>query len=455
MTSHRRGWCRGLSVLLVLASTCLSAATRLPSFPEKPVDIDQTKWTALQNAVAATLPIPASTELTTSDGAAFDYFGVSVALSGTTALVGAYYKTIGSNDNQGAAYVFTFNGSTWIQQQELTASDGAAEDGFGWSVALSGTTVLVGAILHTVGSNAGQGAAYVFTFNGSKWVQQQELTASNGAAVDEFGTSVALSGTTGLVGAMENSIGSNQYQGAAYVFTFNGSKWVQQQELTASDGAANDNFGISVAQSGTTALVGAPYHAIGSNDTQGAAYVFTFNGSKWVQQQELTANDGAADDNFGISVALSGTTALVGAIGPNDAQGEAYVFTFNGSKWVQQQELTASDGAAGDYFGYSVALSGTTTLVGAILHTVNSNDSQGAAYVFTFNGSKWVQQQELTASNGVDCYYFGYSVALSGATVVVGAPFSDVGSNNNQGAAYVFNDDTIFCDGFDGTGICK
>ena len=460
MTFGRSGWCHGLAILFVLASTYLSAATRLPSFPAKPADIDQARWTALQNAVATALPTAASAELTAGDGAASDNFGYSVALSGTTALVGALYHRVGSNSNQGAAYVFTFNGSTWIQQQELTASDGAADDYFGISVALSGTTALVGAPDHMVGSNKYQGTAYVFTFNGSTWVQQQELTTSDGAGSDNFGGSVALSGTSALVGAHAKTIGPNAEQGAAFVFTFNGSTWIQQQELTASDGAADDYFGLSVALSGTSAVVGAPDHMVGLNSAEGAAYIFMYNGSTWTQQPELTAGDGAASDYFGFSVALSGTTALVGAhfktIGANSEQGAAYVFTLSGSAWVQQQELTASDGAAYDEFGYSVALSGTTALVGAPDHMVGSNALQGAAYVFQESGSTWIQQ-ELTASDGAAFDTLGFSVSLSGTKALVGAYEETIGSNEFQGAAYVFTpvSDTIFCDGFDGTGICK
>jgi hypothetical protein len=441
------------------AAGSVSPATRFPGFPAKPADIDPAEWTALQNAVAQNLP--ASAELTGSDGAAGDDFGYSVALSGTTALVGAENKTIGSNTFQGAAYVFTFNGSTWSQQQELTASDGAAGDQFGFSVALSGTTALVGAYNKTVGSNVVQGAAYVFTFNGSAWIQQQELTASDGSSNDYFGYSVAVSGTTALVGANIKTIGSNFQQGTAYVFTFNGSTWIQQQELTASNGAADDVFGYSVALSGTTALVGAYNKTIGAIAGQGAAYVFTFSGSTWRQQQELTASDGATNDEFGSSVALSGTTALVGAqrknIGSADSQGAAYVFTFNGTTWSQHQELTASTGAGNDHFGYSVALAGTTALVGAPFKQIGLNGNQGVTYVFTFNGSTWIQESELIASDGAAIDQFGISVALSGTTALVGADGKTIGSHGGQGVAYVYPavSDTIFCDNFDGTGLCN
>ncbi len=446
-----------LLTAVAFSPTCLSAATRLPSFPAKPAGIDQATWTALQNVVAATLPNPASTELTASDGAMADRFGISVALSGTTALVGAYYKTIGSNGFQGAAYVFKFNGSTWVQQQELTASDGAGDDYFGNSVVLSGTTALIAAYGKKIGGNSTQGAAYVFTFNGSTWVQQQELTASDGAAGDYFGQSVALSGTTALIGAPYHSIGSETGEGTAYVFTSDASIWVQQKELTASDGAAYDSFGAAVALSGTTALVGAPNH----NGAQGAAYVFQDSGGTWSQQQELTASNGAGGDHFGTTIALSSSTALFGApsktIGSNSVQGAVYVFQDSGGTWSQQQELTASNGVQGDSFGASVALSGTTALVGAYYKKIGSNPGQGAAYVFQDSGGTWSQQQELTANDGAATDYFGWSVALSGTTALVGAPFHTFGSNTYQGAAYVFDpvSDTIFCDGFDGIGLCK
>ncbi|MHB8742805.1 MAG: FG-GAP repeat protein [Sulfuricaulis sp.] len=459
MKLHNRRSCMGLTTLLMLASACVSAAPRLSRFSERPADVAQAKWTALQNAVATALP--ASTELTSSDGAGYDAFGVSVALSGNTALVGASSKTVGSNTHQGAAYVFTFNGSTWTQTQELIASDGAKNDFFGGSVALSGTTALIGAYQKTVGSNIGQGATYVFTFNGSMWNQAQELTASDGVSNDYFGDSVALSGTTALIGAYYKYVGGKSSVGAAYVFGFNGSTWVQQQELTASDGASGDYFGGSVALSGTTGVVGAFNKTIGSNPGQGAAYVFAFNGSTWVQQQELTASDGAAYDTFGGSVALSGTTALIGAsgktVGSKTLQGAAYVFAFNGSTWTQTQELTASDGAKNDDFGNSVALSGDAALVGAVGKTVGSNTNQGVAYVFTPTGNTWVQLQELIASDGAANDYFGGSVALSGSTALVGAADKTVGSNSFQGVAYVIAPvgDTIFCDGFEGLGVCK
>ena len=219
--------------------------------------------------------------------------------------------------------------ATWTQQAELTASDGTAFDKFGWSVAISGDTALVGAPQHAVGSNAYQGAAYVFAGSGSTWTQRAELTAADGAAWDKLGSSVALSGDTAVIGAPRHVVGST-FHGAAYVFAGSGGTWTQQAELTASDGAAWDFFGFSVAISGDTALVGAPSHAVSGNSQQGTAYVFAGSGSTWTQQAELSASDGAAGDNFGWAVAFSGNSALVGAlyhaVGGNPLQGAAYVF---------------------------------------------------------------------------------------------------------------------------------
>jgi MYXO-CTERM domain-containing protein len=218
----------------------------------------------------------------------------------------------------------------------------------------------------------------VFVRSGSTWTKQQELTASDGTGTDNFGYSVALSGDTAVVGAKGRASG----QGAAYVFVRSGSTWSQQQELTASDGAAGDLFGLTVAVNGDTAVVGASYRA----SRQGAAYVFVRAGSTWSQQQELTASDGAANDLFGCSVAVSADTAVVGAYGKASLKGSTYVFTRSGSTWSQQQVLTAMDSAAGDAMGNAVAVNGSTAVVGAY----QKASSAGAAYVFALQGSPCV-----------------------------------------------------------------
>jgi len=359
-------------------------------------------------------------ELNPTDGANYDFFGIAVALSGDTAVVGTNNHA-SDTGAQGAAYIFTVSDGDWVLEQELSAPDGGPGEGFGWSVALSGDTAVVGAPFHPVGGAASEGAAYVFTRSDGVWTQQQELTASDGAAGDQFGKAVALSGDTAVVGAPWN-------EGAAYVFTRSDGDWTQH-ELSEPDGS-HDGFGSAVAVSGDTAVVSAP----GRGNFRGVACVYTSSGGDWAPQQELSASDGAAGDSFGGSVSVSGDTVLASApyrtVGDNGEQGAAYMFTRAAGDWTQQQELTASDGAAYDEFGYSVSLDGDTALVGAQGHWTDGNNQQGDAYLFTRSAGDWTQHQELAGSDGRAGDGFGWSVSLSGDTALVGAPF--------RNAAYVF-----------------
>ncbi|MGE0127288.1 MAG: putative Ig domain-containing protein [Blastocatellales bacterium] len=381
-------------------------------------------------------------KLTAADGAASEDFGASVALDGDTLVVGAWQDHNGANTGQGSAYVFTRSGSTWAPQQKLIAVDGATHDWFGISVAISGDTLVVGAYGDDVGANTEQGSAYVFTRNGGVWTQQQKLTANDGWPNDWFGVSVALDGDTLVGGAFADSIGANGAQGSAYVFTRSGGAWTQQQKLTANDGGYGDYFGYVVALDGDILVAGAFGDDIGANADQGSAYVFTRGDGVWTQQQKLTASDGAANDWFGYAVAISGATVVAGAhrddIGANADQGSAYVFT-RGGVWTEQQKLTANDGAAEDYFGYAVALSGDNAVVGALQSDIGANANQGSAYVFTRNGAGvWALKQKLTANDAEAGDEFGFSVTLSGDTAIVGAIYDDINTNPNQGSVYVY-----------------
>lgn len=398
-----------------------------------PLTVDPLIW--LQQRVAA------------SDGGQYDSFGSSFALFGDTALIGAPYAGVseqggGTNPLQGAAYVFSDKSGSWKQVQKLTASDGAAGDNFGDSVALDGTTAIIGAYDATVGSNPYQGAAYVFTESSDgTWTQSQKLVASNGSSFASFGLAVALDGTTAIIGADNQDIGSPTYQGAAYVFTYANGTWTQAQELLASDGT--NNFADSLALSGSTVLIGASNATVGGNPDQGKVYVFTNSGGTWAQTQILTANDGGALEWFGNALAVDGDTALIGdsgaTIGGNNYQGAAYVFTNSSGSWIQTQKLIADDGEALDGFGTSVTLGGGTALIGAPEAAIGANGYQGAAYMFTASGGTWVQSAKFTASDGKSGDGFGDWVALDGATALIGAYGATVGANNGQGAAYFFD----------------
>ncbi len=397
-----------------------------------------------------------SVRLIAADGAANDRFGLAISLdaAGSTALVGAYRDDIGSQVNQGSAYVFVRSGALWSQQAKLIALDGSAGQGLGVSAALSpdGSTALLGAYWDDINGQVNQGSAYVFIHSGAAWSQQAKLIAMNGSAQDYFGAAVALSadGSTALVGANVNGVDSPDKPGSAYVFTRSGAAWSQQARLAASDGVANDVFGCSTALSsdGNTALVGAVYgNAKGLLD-YGAAYLMARSGASWSQQAKLPPALGSANSRFGGSVALNadGNTALVGS--PDDTingraeQGSAHVFAHIGGRWRPQGRLTASDGEAGDLFGYSVALSadGNTALVGAYRDDCDSQANKGSAYVFVRNGTQWSQQARLTVSGGMADDMLGYAVALraDGSQALVSAIGEEVAGKADQGVAYVF-----------------
>ena len=369
-------------------------------------------------------------KLVASDGSNNDEFGISVSISGDTAVIGAVLDGVGQSFNRGAAYVFTRSGGVWTEQQKLTASDAAPADFFGFSVSISGNTVVIGAF----GDDSSRGAAYVFTRSGTLWTEQQKLTAPDREPGDGFGRGVSVSGDTAIIGAN----GDDSARGSAYVFTRSGTVWTGQQKLTASDGAAADLFGFSVVVSGDTAIVGAYGKDVELNGDQGAAYVFTRSGNVWTEQQRLTASDGGASDLFGFSLAVSGETAVVGApfddLAVNVDQGSAYVFKRNGSVWTEQQKLTASDGLDNDQFGTSVAISGDIVVIGASRDDLGANIDQGSAYVFTRSGTTWTGQQKLTASDGALNDFFGRSVALSGNNALIGA----YGDESSRGSAYTF-----------------
>ncbi|HSK72771.1 MAG TPA: FG-GAP repeat protein, partial [Pyrinomonadaceae bacterium] len=364
-------------------------------------------------------------KLTASDGVAGDQFGISVSISGNTVIVGAWSDDIGTNQNQGSAYVFVRSGATWTEQQKLTASDGAAGDFFGARAAISGDTIIVSATHDDVGDNINQGSVYVFVRSGTTWTQQQKLTASDGAANDQFGSGVSISGDTAVVGAERDDIGTKFDQGSAYVFVRSGAIWTEQQKLIASEGWTAGYFGRSVAISGDTVIIGNP------SDGWAYAYVFVRSGAMWTQKQRLNASDSRFNDHIGNSVAISGSSIIISP---------GYIFRFLSNNWTQESVEVAEDSAAGDNFGYSVAISGDTAIVGAYKDDVGANTDQGSAYVFVHSSSGWTQQAQLNPfpSEAAPNDYFGSSVAIFGNWVIVGSPGDDVGDNIDQGSAYIY-----------------
>jgi hypothetical protein len=424
-----------------------SAYKATPSLPtlRGEAAIGHLKQTGLYHSLSAALMTidPTFTQqqkLEASDAMGGDQFGFSVAISGETVVVGTALDDGPVDGDSGSAYVFVRSGGVWTQQQKLEASDAVAGQDFGFSVAISGETVVVGAPERSILPSL-EGSAYVFVRSGGVWTQQQKLEASDGAFDDFFGNSVAITGETVVVGAPGDDGAAGSAQGSAYVFVRSGGVWSQQQKLEASDAMGGDQFGNSVAISGETFVVGAPGDD-GITGNEGSAYVFVLSGGVWTQQQKLEASGGVGGERFGHSVAISGETVVVGAreiSAVPSLPGSAYVFVRSGGVWTQQQKLEASDAAVGDEFGYSVAISGETIVVGAWRDDGAAGISQGSAYVFVHSGGVWTQQQKLEASDAGDSDGFGSSVAIGGETVVVGAWRDDRQlSWENQGSAYVF-----------------
>ncbi len=396
--------------------------------------------------------------LAASDAAASDEFGVSVSISGDTAIVGARSDDHAGGTDAGSAYVFVLANGAWTEQAKLTASDAAASDAFGFSVSISGDTAIVGAYLddHTGGSNAG--SAYVFVRSGGVWTEQAKLTASDSAASDFFGLSVSISGDTAIVGAWADDHAGGSNAGSAYVFVRSGGVWTQQAKLTASDAAGGDEFGAKVSISGDTAIVGATQddHAGGTN--AGSAYVFVRSSGVWTQQAKLIASDAVAGDEAGYSVSISGDSAIVGARfsdpGGRTSAGAAYVFVRSGGVWTQQAKLTASDGMMIDVFGYSVSIDADTAIVGAHQDDHAGGGNAGSAYIFVRSGGLWAEQAKLTASDAASNDQFGNSVALHRDTAIVGTSMDDHAGGSNAGSLYVFRIGRD-CDGNDVPDECE
>jgi hypothetical protein len=309
---------------------------------------------------------------------------------------------------------------------------------FGYSVAVSGDTMVVGAASDNTAAGIDAGAAYVYVRSGAAWTEQQRLTAADGAAGEQFGIAVAISGDTVVVGALYDESAPGVPSGSAYVFVRSGTSWTQQQKLSPTDGAPSDWFGFFVALAGDTAVVGAPL----DDAAAGSVHVFVRSGAVWSEQQQLFQPAGAPGDQFGFCVSISGETLVVGSRFDDTAAGadagSAHVFVRSGSTWALQQSLAASDSAAGDWFGWAAAVSGDTVAVGANYDDNPGGENAGAVYVFTRTGTVWTELQKLTAADGQPAADFGSSLAFSGNTLLVGALAEDLPSAVNAGSAYVF-----------------
>jgi hypothetical protein len=400
-----------------------------------------------------------------------DQFGFATALAGRVLFASAPFATIGGNAGQGAIYVYLEPASGWTSTSayaaKLTASDGHAGDNFGGgaiAVSADGTTLVVGACDQNQPCVNGTGKAYVFVKPATGWTDMTEtarLSASDVGTANGFGQSVGISADTVVIGAPIANVAGKFQQGAAYVYVKPAAGWASMTEtakLTASDGKGNDIFGeVSAAAAGAMIFVGAPNAAVNGVHA-GAAYIFVRPPSGWRTTStfaaKLTSTDGASGDGLGVcqsgSVCISsdGNTVLAGAPQWNGLQsfgaGKAYVYVKPPSGWTsmtQTAELTASNGAFADAFGWSVAINNSGTVV---IGAARVNANGGRAYIYSKPRTGWKTTSqytaELTGSDTASNDWFGYSVALSGSAPVVGAranPWSST-TGYGPGAAYIF-----------------
>jgi hypothetical protein len=378
-------------------------------------------------------------KITASDGAAGDFFGVSVSISGDTAIVGAE----GDDGYKGAAYIFERNrggANNWGEVKKLTGSGTTQPAGdqsvsnFGYSVSISGDTAIVG-----MNALVQDSYAWIFERNAggaNNWGEVKRIRHDELFEFDWFGYSVSISGDTVIVGAWYGSpVTGGSVGGRAYIFERNKggtNNWGQVKMLLPSDTVQFDGFGVSVSISGDTAIVCDP-------ENKGSVYIFERNtggADNWGEVKKITASDGAVLDNFGYSLSISNDIVVIGAFNDDNGKGSAYIYERNRggmNNWGEVKKLTASDGAANDQFGISVSISVDTVIVGAS----GDDNSKGSAYIFKRNTGgidNWGQVKKLTASDGAAGDEFGYSVSISGDTAIVGS----VGDDNVKGSAHIF-----------------
>jgi len=360
--------------------------------------------------------------------------GMSVSIWNNTILAGANRDDEGGN-SAGAAYIFGREETGWVQRAKLMASDSRQRDEFGVSASLYGSTALVGACYDDDDGSA-SGSVYVFEQDGTTWSQTAKLRATDAAAGDQFGWSVAIEGGTAIVGARN----ADSESGAVYVFEPYRSVWEEQQEIVATDTSVGDQFGYHSALFGDALVVGAPRDD-DQGDRSGAAYVFRRSPAGWSQEAKLLPGDGTEGDFFGHQVALWENRAVVAAIADDGAGGHlatAYVFEKEGTTWTEQAKLVGGATSTLDLgsFATSVACWDGSVLVGARYHE-RLGPGAGAVDLFQLGESGWMHEETWHGSDTSSWDFFGHAVAIRGGIAAVGAiqPYSTQG---DPGAVYVF-----------------
>ena len=384
-----------------------------------------------------------------------DEFGTRVAILGNYAVVGAPASLDSNGVNAGTAYIYRFDGISWNFMQQLEGTNGQSWDKFGGSVSIGGDTIItIGAYADNVGAtNAGSVYVYRYDYVSDSFLLEQNIISNDQGTSDYFGRSVSNVHSYIVVGAdADDEAGLDA--GAAYIFKFDGTSWNQIEKLLPANVTDQDRFGSSVGISGTTAIVGSMQDDNANGTNAGAAYIFsTSNGTTWPLEAQLFAvTHGSANDNFGVSVAIKYSTVIVGAnedTTNGTLAGIAYIFDRvpGTASWSETVVLSPSDGNGWDQFGLCVSIEANQAVVGSQYEGGNGYQT-GAGYVYSYDyiSSTWSEQAKLIASEADNSDRLGFSVAISGPNVLAGA-INDNDMGTKAGSAYFFNVDISDMDG--------
>ncbi len=369
-----------------------------------------------------------------------DGFGGSTCLLGDLMIVGAPFKDIGGNDSVGSVQYFKRISGSWVYQNEIDSPDGLTHDFFGYSIDFNGTHLVIGAPFNDgAGSNAG--AAYVYEYDGSTFNFVKKITASTGAAGDEFGRTVGIDDTTIVVGSpLDDALATNA--GAAYVYHLDNNNWSELQKVTSSfPEFGNEFFGYSVAIHKDRFIVGATLDDDAATDA-GTAFVYTFDGATWQFEQKLSPSDGASSHSFGFSTAINDSILIVGAFGANNtvpSSGAAYIFRRNGTTWTEEEILFQDDVNLDDWFGFDVDVEGNTAIVTA-LNNDEFVSNGGSIYVIRYDEirDEWITEMNEFANDGLLNWRYGFSCSLDGLKFAVGA-IQATGTTVKSGAVYYYD----------------
>ncbi|MFK7847653.1 MAG: T9SS type A sorting domain-containing protein [Rhodothermales bacterium] len=369
-------------------------------------------------------------------------FSHAIAASGDVIMASSPFDY--DNSYVGAVYVYRFDGTSWIEEAILTASDGGPNQYFGWSIDLDENVAVVSAIGGFDEQGNKSGTAYIFRYNGSTWVEESKLLPHYNGVDFAFGNAVSLDGNVAIVGSSSDKPPAVGQTGAAYIYRYDGSDWIEEAYFYPDHGQTGILYGQSVAVDGDVAFVGS-HSEYSPLSFAGAVYVYRYDGLVWFEESKLIASDAASNDQFGFSISIHNEVAAIGAYTKdevNEDAGAVYVFRYNGTSWQEEEKLFDSSGNKDDRYGYSLAIESDMLFVGSNLNDDGATNA-GSVFAYQYNGTNWAFEDQIIASDAEVHDEFGSSVAVSGDVLAVGAPgedtFSSIGGVQYTGALYLYD----------------